>query len=573
MQENRISLQPILDLKEKIIHALHDLDISHNSDNVDLNVLYQSLMSILNNKYYLDFMAENPKILNDLLSIYNSLPNISTDKNLYDLILNRIINIDHNLYLYEKKEAKEDHVEDKSSNIYEQLNNTLKSVTSLESKTNDIANDITKKYTSIISMESQIKDLLKFYDKTKIADIKTKINDLLAASKKISTDDIDNLNYAIKDTKNKAHEIQKLEDQLNKKLTDWNSEHKDDLVKKYTDLKEKFEEDIKNITQEVESIKAETTTKIEQNIEQLSSEYKKKFDDGYIKFNKIHENNQERYQKLYDNVTENLANLNNEIQKEELAQYFQLECKKLKGKINPLIIAFSLFLTMIFSQILLKTDWYNNLLINLEALFKPIVSFVSIWFISLIITQFIYNSSMLATKDDEHSNTNEIPTNTNKKSIFNQDTIKELLTPYWCWLVLIFIGLYFIGHISYTVYNKNINNEIQSFKDILPNMPFFMIMVWFTWFASKQFSYIKQICDEYEYKYALSKSYLSYKKEASELSTENKSLLVSLLDSVIRNISTSPVQSVKADCHTPFGEVFNSLKSASDIIKKDKTTP
>lgn len=85
---------------------------------------------------------------------------------------------------------------------------------------------------------------------------------------------------------------------------------------------------------------------------------------------------------------------------------------------------------------------------------------------------------------------------------------------------------------------------------VLSNLPIFMILVWFTWFTSKQFSYTKQICDEYEYKYALSKSYLSYREKAKELAERGKNdvILVALLDSVIKNIATSPVKSVKLDC-------------------------
>jgi hypothetical protein len=95
-----------------------------------------------------------------------------------------------------------------------------------------------------------------------------------------------------------------------------------------------------------------------------------------------------------------------------------------------------------------------------------------------------------------------------------------------------------------------------------------MILTWFTWFSSKQFSYIKQVRDEYEYKYALSKSYLSYRKEAEDLSgTDKKELLLLLLGSVINNIATSPVQSVKSDCHTPFSEV---LSAAKEVIKQPK---
>ncbi len=537
-------LSDAIKLRKKLLDKLQNFKSDYKDFNLTCKLFNQHIQN--NNFYY--FLSHSKTAFEKLNYVYNNLDKAEIDPNLRKEIITILQDTIDKFQQYESLPNKVP---------YEDLE-----------KFYTLSSEITKKYTAINSMEDKIKQIYDFVNQKKVDDLQSKINYLSAAIKKITPDDIDNLNFAIKNTQIKAQEIQNIEEQINQKLTDWNSEHKSNLMAEYTKLKDEFNKDINTIKQEVEDVKTETTSKIKQNIELLSSEYKKKFDDSYTNFNHEHENNKKRLKQLFENVTESLDNLNNEIQKEELAQYFQLECKKLKGKINPLIISFSLFLTIMFYQLLLGTTYYIKE-INIDILFKPIVSFVSIWFISLIITQFISNLVTYNTKSNERKK--------NKyfifKSLANQDTIKELLTPYWCWLVLIFIGLYFIGHISYTVYNKNIDNEIQSFKDILPNMPFFMIMVWFTWFASKQFSYIKQICDEYEYKYALSKSYLSYKKEAGELSTENKSLLVSLLDSVIRNISTSPVQSVKSDCHTPFGEVFNSLKSASDIIKKDKTTP
>ena len=123
--------------------------------------------------------------------------------------------------------------------------------------------------------------------------------------------------------------------------------------------------------------------------------------------------------------------------------------------------------------------------------------------------------------------------------------------------------------IAYSLYyiNSTKFDHLEPYL-LFANLPVFMILVWFTWFCSKQFSYTKQICDEYEYKYALSKSYLSYRDEAKNVSDNDRgkydAIMVSLLDSVIKNIATSPVKSVKPDCHTPFTEVFGSLK---DIIK------
>ena len=89
--------------------------------------------------------------------------------------------------------------------------------------------------------------------------------------------------------------------------------------------------------------------------------------------------------------------------------------------------------------------------------------------------------------------------------------------------------------------------------------------------------YTKQICDEYEYKYALSKSYISYRDEAKKLAyaRDNVAIMISWLDSIIKNIAQSPVQSVKRDCHTPFTEVFNALKDAGKACNgvKDNDKP
>lgn len=71
------------------------------------------------------------------------------------------------------------------------------------------------------------------------------------------------------------------------------------------------------------------------------------------------------------------------------------------------------------------------------------------------------------------------------------------------------------------------------------------------------------------HEYALAKSYISYRDEARNIinNQDNNALLVTLLDSVIKNIANSPVQSVRQDVHTPFSEVFNAVK---ETIKKDK---
>lgn len=338
------------------------------------------------------------------------------------------------------------------------------------------------------------------------------------------------------------------------------------------DSSESFEDSTKFLDEHHINLYHNIETIGQEKLNNLFKSYKKSLDDKLNQFDEDYENKFRNLDKKYDDikvryarisqeVLNGLSDLQTNIYREQLARYFLNEREKLKGNLNPLIIFFSFILSLLFYQ----TEIIDFVFSSQNTLFTPILKTLLLSSISLILVQIIFNLK------ENYSN---LSTENKYKSLvilFTPHTIKELLTPYWCWLISTFTGMYFIGQISYNIYSLNTANEIKSINDILPNIPIFMAMMWFTWFSSKQFSYTKQICDEYEYKYALSKSYLSYKDEAISLSNEDKSLLVALLDSVIRNISSSPVQSVKADCHTPFSEVLNSAKNAADLVNKDKT--
>lgn len=255
--------------------------------------------------------------------------------------------------------------------------------------------------------------------------------------------------------------------------------------------------------------------------------------------------------KIYKDIND----IQNAVNREQLAAYFLNERKKLKGDIDiPVLIYTVLFEIFIFFITDTFTEFWRDftllkLIIFLVGIFIAILPFVKWGY---------YRFFEPETKND----------------VKPFDEIKAILTPYWCWLSLTFLGMFSIFTRAEEFYTENML-EILKLKPFLflGNLPFFMILVWFTWFCSKQFSYTKQICDEYEYKYALSKSYLSYRDEAKSISLNDEdkgkyeAVIVSLLDSVIKNIATSPVKSVKPDCHTPFTEVFGSLKEVINIQK------
>ena len=275
-------------------------------------------------------------------------------------------------------------------------------------------------------------------------------------------------------------------------------------------------------------------------IERTKEKLIKQYDD----LNEYHDNFQNKIYKELDDIQ-------NSVNREQLAAYFLNERKKLKGDIELPVLIYSFLFEIIY---FLTIDCYITASWHQFIFLKFFVLAICIFILILPCVQFLYYKIIIKNEGAK---------------VRPFDEMKALLTPYWCWLGLTFSGMACIAKIAYSLYyiNSTKFDHLEPYL-LFANLPVFMILVWFTWFCSKQFSYTKQICDEYEYKYALSKSYLSYSDEAKNVSDNDRgkydAIMVSLLDSVIKNIATSPVKSVKPDCHTPFTEVFGSLK---DIIK------
>lgn len=141
-----------------------------------------------------------------------------------------------------------------------------------------------------------------------------------------------------------------------------------------------------------------------------------------------------------------------------------------------------------------------------------------------------------------------------------------------------FAGIGAILILSFIMSCTVLFSDILDIKDIPLFIPLYMGLTWFTWFSAKQYSYYKQIIDEYNYKTALSKSYIIYRDEIKDpknnksenKEAENNEILLLLLSSVINNIATSPVQSVKSDFHTPFSEILNAAKEAGKLNSQNK---
>lgn len=290
-------------------------------------------------------------------------------------------------------------------------------------------------------------------------------------------------------------------------------------------------------------------------IDDSSKDVKVTKDNLIQQYNKLNE-----YHKNFENkIYKELNDIQNSVNREQLAAYFLNERKKLKGDIDiPILICTFLFECIYF----LKIDYYITASWHQFIFLKICILAIGTFILFLLVAQlakFLYSRYI--------EKNNEV-------TIKPFEELKALLTPYWCWLGLTFIGMGCIVKVAYALYYVNSTKfDHLDLYLLLANLPIFMILVWFTWFCSKQFSYTKQICDEYEYKYALSKSYLSYRDEAKKISLNDEdkgkyeAVIVALLDSVIKNVATSPVKSVKPDCHTPFTEVFGSLKEAVNTVK------
>lgn len=333
-----------------------------------------------------------------------------------------------------------------------------------------------------------------------------------------------------------------------------------------------------NSREEIEKIASESSyiaqrlTDIKENLNSSESEFKKEKelllsklrkenDDLKAELKKTNDTNLEELQKgmslQRDSIKatleqlrllkERLSVIDQNVYREELATYFLKEHDEIKGSIDPIYLIINLLLSIGITEVILTYIKTSNLSFsNLNR--------IEIFFIVFVVVAKI--GDLILKYKSKHD------------SQFLLNNLRGILTPYWCWLMATLMGM---GTILYKalelseIIKDNLKNNVEPLHSVLPYFGMYVIMAWFTWFSSKQFSYNKQICDEYEYKYALSKSYMLYKKEAESVITEGQSnaVLLALLDCVIKNIAHSPVQSVKQDVHTPFSEV---LKAVKDVV-------
>lgn len=381
---------------------------------------------------------------------------------------------------------------------------------------------------------------------------------------------------ASKDEANRlCSEIRTIKIDLETILNNFEKTSKKEYRKRFQDCEDALNTDVKNITEKYNGMlvkeqdtlneKREAIIKQQADLENDIKDFKKKT------LKEIHE--------IEDNV-----------HREELARYFYNEKKKRKGDIPMGVLAFAI--------VLFASYWRRELLqpyiTDKDVIVRLLLSFIASIVISQILKNIVDNLESIAgfiyrvcktildrINGRETNGEDQVKASSKVKlivdfvamagRIVNLHFFKELLTPYWCWLTTTFVGMYAIGNVAMDIYQRFETTQIK-YTDLLPYTAGYMLLIWFTWFSSKQFSYVKQVCDDYEYKYALSKSYLSYKNEARKLADDNKdgAIMIALLDAVIKNVAQSPATKVQKDCHTPFTEIVSALKG---VDKNDPPGP
>lgn len=313
--------------------------------------------------------------------------------------------------------------------------------------------------------------------------------------------------------------------------------------RKFNHVEEEFEQKTKEIYANLLTNSDASYKKFEEHFKENFEGLNRKIDTEKTKYT----NSVLDFNKKVKELNKRLDALEIGTYREELARYFLREHDKLKGKIDPLAALYFVFLN---AGVAVATYLVTSLVCKFTTVNAVLSGFAAIIICSFIIF---------------HWDTKKI-----NARVFK--SMEGLLTPYWCWLFLTFVGMSIILYKAITVSSEIKPDKITGssvLELIVPHIGVYVILVWFTWFSAKQFSYTKQIADEYEYKYALAKAYMSYKDEAISVVIEHKNnpYLVALLDTVIKNIANSPVQCVKQDVHTPFSEV---LKAAKEIIHKQE---
>ena len=141
---------------------------------------------------------------------------------------------------------------------------------------------------------------------------------------------------------------------------------------------------------------------------------------------------------------------------------------------------------------------------------------------------------------------------------------KKFIWPNRIWNGVFVVCLFAISILSFSTL-KNLSSIEEIAKSILHSLPITLPLIWVAVYASKRRSENQRLEQEYAHKEALSRSYISYKKQISELGKEDSELLEKLILEAINTISYNASKTLdkKHGDGTILNEITQSIKNLS----------
>jgi hypothetical protein len=146
---------------------------------------------------------------------------------------------------------------------------------------------------------------------------------------------------------------------------------------------------------------------------------------------------------------------------------------------------------------------------------------------------------------------------------------KKFRCPIIIWNGVFVVCLFAISILSFMTL-KNLSSIEEIAKSILHSLPITLPLIWVAVYASKRRSENQRLEQEYAHKEALARSYISYKKQISELGKEDNVLLEKLILEAINAISYNASKTLdkKHGDGTILNEITQSIKNLSQSEKK-----
>jgi hypothetical protein len=141
---------------------------------------------------------------------------------------------------------------------------------------------------------------------------------------------------------------------------------------------------------------------------------------------------------------------------------------------------------------------------------------------------------------------------------------KKFIWPIRIWNIVFVVCLFAISILSFVTL-KNLSSIEEIAKSILHSLPITLPLIWVAVYASKRRSENQRLEQEYAHKEALARSYISYKKQISELGKEDSELLEKLIFEAINAISYNASKTLdkKHGDGTILNEITQSIKNLS----------